>query len=120
MQQVAALGAPNANAAKMSPSLWAGLDSLMQERYRQCWTYLGIVQGQKYVPQVRVRFQQDGSLAAEPSLVNPPSDPAMRGLAESAMRAVRKCNPMQIPAQYLPYYEQWKARVVRFDPDEMT
>ena len=120
VQQVAALGSPNANAAKMSPSLWAGLDALMQERYRQCWTYLGIVQGQKYVPQVRVRFQQDGSLAAEPSLVNPPSDPAMRGLAESAMRAVRKCDPMRIPAQYLPYYEQWKARVVRFDPDEMT
>ena len=120
LQQTASLGSPTASAAKMSPSLWAGLDSLMQERYRQCWTYLGLAQGQKYVPQVRVRFQPDGSLAAEPAIVNPPSDPAQRGLAESAIRAVRKCNPMQIPAQYQPYYEQWKARVVRFDPDEMT
>lgn len=120
LQQTASLGSPTASAAKMSPSLWAGLDSWMQDRYRSCWSYLGIAQGQKYVPQVRVRFAADGSLAADPALVNPPPDPAMRGLAESAIRAVRKCNPMQIPAQYLPFYEQWKARVVRFDPAEMT
>jgi colicin import membrane protein len=35
------------------------------------------------------------------------------------MRAVRRCNPMHIPAAYMPYYEQWKARVVRFDPEDM-
>ena len=120
LQQTASLGSPTASAAKMSPSMWAGLDAWMQERYRQCWTYLGISKGDKYIPQVRVRFSADGSLAAEPALVNPPGDPALRSLGDSAMRAVRKCNPLHIPAQYQPYYEQWKARVVRFDPDEMT
>ena len=102
LQHTAALGAPNASAAKMSPSMWAGLDSWMQDRYRSCWTYLGIVRGEKYVPQVRVRFQADGSLGAEPALVNPPGDPALRALADSALRAVRKCNPMNIPRNICP------------------
>jgi colicin import membrane protein len=52
-------------------------------------------------------------------LLNPPSDPNLRNLADSAIRAVRRCNPMHIPAAYMPYYEQWKARVVRFDPEDM-
>ena len=56
----------------------------------------------------------------EPVLINPPSDPAMRSLAESALRAVRRCNPLRIPAQYAPYYDQWKGRVLRFDPVDMA
>ena len=118
LTRTAALGAPNASAAQMSPSMWDSLDSLMREQYKKCWSYIGL-NAQKYVAQIRVRYAQDGSLQAEPALINPPSDPNVRNLADSAMRAVRRCNPMHIPAAYMPYYEQWKARVVRFDPEDM-
>jgi colicin import membrane protein len=118
LTRTAALGAPNASAAQMSPSMWDSLDGLMREQYKKCWSYIGL-NPQKYVAQIRVRYAQDGSLQAEPALLNPPSDPNLRNLAESAMRAVRRCNPMHIPSAYLPYYEQWKGRVVRFDPEDM-
>jgi hypothetical protein len=118
LTRTAALGAPNASAAQMSPSMWDSLDGLMREQYKKCWSYIGL-NAQKYVAQIRVRYAQDGSLQAEPALLNPPSDPNVRNLADSAMRAVRRCNPMHIPAVYMPYYEQWKARVVRFDPEDM-
>jgi colicin import membrane protein len=118
LTRTAALGAPNASAAQMSPSMWDSLDGLMREQYKKCWSYIGL-NPQKYVAQIRVRYAQDGSLQAEPALLNPPSDPNIRNLADSAMRAVRRCNPMHIPAAYMPYYEQWKARVVRFDPEDM-
>jgi colicin import membrane protein len=118
LTHTAALGAPNASAARMSPSMWDSLDGLMREQYKKCWSYIGL-NAQKYVAQIRVRYAQDGSLQAEPALLNPPTDPNIRNLAESAMRAVRRCNPMHIPAAYMPYYEQWKGRVVRFDPEDM-
>jgi colicin import membrane protein len=118
LTRTAALGAPNASAAHMSPSMWDSLDGLMREQYKKCWSYIGL-NPQKYIAQIRVRYAQDGSLQAEPALINPPSDPNVRNLADSAMRAVRRCNPMHIPAAYMPYYEQWKARVVRFDPEDM-
>lgn len=118
--RTASLGAPNATAQKMSPNMMAALDSLMMEQYKSCWRYFGAATGHKYVPAVRVRFRPDGALAGEPALINPTSDPALTSLAESAMRAVRQCNPLRIPAQFAPYYDQWKSRAIAFDPQEMT
>jgi colicin import membrane protein len=112
----AALGARHATGARMSPSMADALGALLQEQYKQCWNYLPLT-GDKYVAKIRVSYRPDGSLASQPVLLNPPSDPNFRGLAESALRAVRRCNPLRIPAQYQPYYEQWKDWVVGFDPE---
>lgn len=119
LQQVAALGAPTASAARMSPSLWGQLDGLLQEQYKRCWTFIGLGGQKKYIPEIRVQFAEDGSLTQPPDLINPPSDPGLKALADSALRAVRRCDPLRIPARYQPYYEQWKSRIVRFDPEEM-
>ncbi len=119
LQQTASLGAPTASAAKMSPSLWGALDGLLQDQYRACWNYVGVVGEKKYVPEIHVQYAQDGTLIGQPELLNPPSDSNLRSLAESAVRAVRRCNPLRIPAQYQPYYDQWKGRIVRFDPEDM-
>ncbi len=118
VSRTASLGTATASAQRMSPSLWGQLDGLLQEQYRECWNKLGF-DGQSYVPQIRVTYNADGSLAAQPVLVNPPSDPSQRSLADSAMRAVQKCNPLRIPPQFAPYHAQWKARTLRFDPEEM-
>jgi colicin import membrane protein len=120
VNQTASIGTPTANAPKMSPSLWGQLDGLLQDQYKQCWSYLGLSSGQRYIPQIKVEYSRDGSLVGQPALLNPPSDPALRSLADSAVRAVRRCNPLRIPAQYTPYYEQWRARILRFDPEEMA
>jgi colicin import membrane protein len=120
LQQVASLGAANASAAKMSPSMRDGLDDALRDQFRQCWSYIGLAGQSKYVPVVQVEYAKDGTLIGQPVLLNPPSDPAMRNLAESAMRAVRRCNPLHIPAVYQPFYDYWKGRNVRFDPDELS
>ncbi|WGJ15693.1 cell envelope biogenesis protein TolA [Methylocapsa sp. D3K7] len=119
LSQLASLGSPTASAAKMSPSLWDQLDGLLQEQYKRCWAYAGLGGQQKYIPEIHVQYTPEGSLVGQPMLLNPPSDPNLRGLAESAIRAVRRCDPLRIPAQYQPYYDQWKGRIVRFDPEEM-
>ncbi len=120
LQQVASLGAANASATKMSPSMWDALDTLLQDQYKQCWSYIGAAGQPKYVPEVRVQYAQDGTLIGQATLLNPQSDPIMRNLAESALRAIKRCNPLHIPAMYQPFYDQWKGRIVRFDPEEMS
>ena len=117
--QQASLGAPTASAARMSPSLMGQLDGLMQDRYKQCWTYVGMA-ATRYIPQIKVEFAVNGALTSEPVLLNPPGDPNLRTLAESALRAVRRCDPMPIPAQFAPYHQEWKSRILRFDPEEMA
>ena len=119
LSQVASLGSPTASAAKMSPSLWGQLDAMLVEQYKKCWTYLGLGNG-TYIPQIEVEYTSGGALATVPKLRNPPSDPSMRSLAQSALRAVQECNPLKIPAQYAPYYDEWKSRTVGFNPEDMA
>jgi len=116
--RTASLGAATGTSQRMAPNMMDALNSLMMEQWMRCWHYFG-TSGGKYFPQISLRFRPDGGLAAEPILRNPTSDPALTSLATAAMNAVRECNPMKIPAQFAPYYEQWKSRTVEFRPDEM-
>jgi hypothetical protein len=38
----------------------------------------------------------------------------MRAVQESALRAVRTCSPFSIPAQFKPYYADWKDWAISF------
>ena len=101
----------------MSPSLAAALDAWLTDAYLNCWTPPPTMPpGERYIAAVRVDFNPNGTLAATPELVNPPGDPAWRAHAESAVRAVLKCNPLRVPPQYAPYFEQWRTKTVHFDP----
>ncbi len=120
LQQLASLGSPTANAVKMSPSLEAQMEGWFQDKFQGCWTQpISLPQGPKYVPEIRVPLNLDGSLASDPTLLNPPSDPAWQPLAESALRAVHTCDPLPVPDIFKPYYDEWRDRVVRFNDEEM-
>jgi outer membrane biosynthesis protein TonB len=112
-------GLPHHDAPHMSMSLASALDAWLTESYLNCWTPPpGMPDGDTYVAQIKVVFNPDGSLSGRPVLLNPPSDRAWRAHAESAMRAVRKCDPLKVPAEYMPYFEQWKIETIHFDPRE--
>ena len=112
-------GLPHHNAPRMSLSLASALDAWLTESYLNCWTPPpAMPDGDTYVAEIKVVFNADGSLSARPVLLNPPTDPAWRAHAESAMRAVRKCDPLHVPPQYAPYFEQWRVETIHFDPRE--
>jgi colicin import membrane protein len=112
-------GTTTGSAQRMSPSMSAALDDWLIDAYLNCWTPPpAMPEGAKYEAQIKVAFNADGTLSMRPQLINPPSDPAWRPYAESAMRAVLKCNPLQVPPQYAPYFEQWRTKTIHFDPDK--
>jgi colicin import membrane protein len=117
LNQMASLGTASGSAAKMSPSLMGQLDEYMIEQYKRCWNPVGLETG-RYMPKISVKYNLDGSLAGEPRLINPSADPASRALAESALRAVHICNPLTIPTQFQPYYQEWKDRTLSFNPED--
>jgi len=84
----------------------------------RCWSPPAKVPaGGNYAAKIRVRHNADGSLDGAPVLVNPPSDPEWRPYAESAVQAVRKCNPLSVPPEYLPRFEAWKKLTLYFSSD---
>ena len=110
-------GLPHHDAPHMSMSMASALDAWLTESYLNCWTPPpGMPDGDTYVAEIKVIFNPDGSLSSRPVLLNPPSDRAWRAHAESAMRAVRKCDPLRVPAEYMPFFEQWKVETIHFDP----
>ena len=112
-------GLPHHDAPHMSMSMASALDAWLTESYLNCWTPPpGMPDGDTYVAQIKVIFNPDGSLSGRPVLLNPPSDKAWRAHAESAMRAVRKCDPLRVPAEYMPFFDQWKIETIHFDPRE--
>lgn len=66
--------------------------------------------------QVHILLKQDGSLQADPVLLNRGDSPFFQVAAESALRAVRRCQPYKLP---LAKYEAWKDVEINFDPREM-
>ena len=112
-------GLPHHDAPRMSVSMASALDAWLTESYLNCWTPPPTMpEGDVYVAEIKVVLNVDGSLSARPVLLNPPDDPAWRAHAESAMRAVRKCDPLHVPPEYAPYFEEWKIETIHFDPRE--
>jgi colicin import membrane protein len=108
---------PAAAPARMTSSQQAGFDAWLVKTYLQCWKPMRQpADADAYVAQVRLAYNPDGSLSKPARLVNPPSDPALKPQAKSVMAAVQNCNPLPVPAQYRPYYEQWKTKTIHFDP----
>ncbi|HZZ59792.1 MAG TPA: hypothetical protein VFE63_01275 [Roseiarcus sp.] len=102
---------------RMTLAQEAKFDAWMVKTYLGCWKPAAQpVDADLYVAQVRLAFNPDGSLKKPPKLVNPPSDPAAKPQAKSVMQAVRACNPLSVPAQYRPFYEQWKTKTIHFNP----
>ena len=110
-------GPAEAAPARMPRELEASFDRWLIGAYLKCWSPAPPKgDDEPYVARVRLAFARDGSLAGPPKLINPPSNPAWRPEAKGVMRAVQNCNPLNVPSQYGPYYEQWKTKTVHFDP----
>jgi hypothetical protein len=102
---------------RMTSAQQAGFDTWLIKTYLACWKPpKQPTDADVYVAHVRLAYNPDGSLSKPAKLVNPPSDPALKPQAKSVLAAVENCNPLPVPAQYRPYYEQWKTKTVHFDP----
>lgn len=108
-----ALGTATGMAAALSQN---ELDAL-RAQIERCWNPpIGAADAKDLVPVIRIELKLDGTLASQPSLQNRGSDRYFQVAAESAMRAVRQCQPYKLPAAK---YETWRAIDVKFDPREL-
>jgi colicin import membrane protein len=101
-----------------APQLTQSEMDALRARLQSCWSVpAGASEAKDLAVQVRIQFKQDGSLMAEPVVMNRGSSTFFQVAAESALRAVRRCAPYS----FLPLakYEAWKDVEVTFDPRDM-
>ncbi|KQO69996.1 cell envelope integrity protein TolA [Methylobacterium sp. Leaf88] len=115
VQRTASLGAASGNAQRLSPSLRDALVGMLQQQIERCYVAPpGATQG-VVLPMLDIRLNPDGTLTSEPRIMRGGANAVDRSIAEAAQRAVRRCAPYKIPAQYAPYYNDWKAINAEFE-----
>jgi len=86
-----------------------------------CWTVpLGLPYDDNLLVRVKLELKQDGSISKSEILdherMNRPGQKFYKVLAESALRAVRMCQPLRVPQTG---YDKWKIIQLNFNPMEM-
>jgi len=109
----AALGAASGQAATLSQS---EIDAL-RAQIQACWNPpAGAADARDLIVRVRLLLNRDGSVAGEPIVLNRTTSAFFQVAAESATRAIRRCQPYKLP---IAKYELWKDVEVTFDPRDM-
>ncbi len=113
-EQTAALGSPTATRTERMTQ--SELD-LLRAQIQRCWNPpLGAVEAESLKVRLQFQLSRDGRVATRPHVVNRGSSPFFRAAADSARRAILRCQPYQLPAEK---FETWRDVVVTFDPREM-
>jgi colicin import membrane protein len=113
-QQASLGGEKNTGGEKLSQN---EMDALRQ-KLGGCWSIpAGVDDAETLKVSVRFRLDRSGGLEGRPEVIKggAASGPA-RTAAESAVRAVQKCAPFNLPADK---YDTWSEVVVNFDPSDM-
>lgn len=85
----------------------------------RCWSFpAGARQGENLAVIVSLSLAPTGMVSEGPVVLNRSrlNDPFYRAAAESVLRAIRRCQPYQMPAEK---YEQWRNLELNFDPQQM-
>ena len=86
-----------------------------------CWSVpLGLPYDENLLVRIKLELKKDGTILKSEILdherMNRPGQKFYKVLAESALRAVRLCQPLKVP---LRGYEKWKDLQLNFNPVEM-
>ena len=86
-----------------------------------CWSVpLGLPYDENLLVRIKLNLKQDGTIMKSEILdherMNRPGQRFYKVLAESALRAVRLCQPLKVPPTG---YEKWKDIQLNFNPTEM-
>jgi hypothetical protein len=86
-----------------------------------CWTVpLGLPYDNDLLVRIKLELKQDGTISKSEILdherMNRPGQKFYKVLAESALRAVRICQPLRVPQTG---FDKWKTIQLNFNPMEM-
>jgi len=113
-------GTSNTNAPKLSMAQRDAIGRLLKEQIQRCFAAPPGAEQASQLAVVRMELSPDGSLSAAPKVVSSSNDPAFRSFAESLRRAVLRCAPYHIPAQYTPFMEDWRILNIEADSQDFS
>ena len=101
--------------------LTLGEEDALKAQIFGCWSIpLGLPYNENLLVRIKLKLKPDGSIVKTEILdharMNKPGQGFYKVLAESALRAVKLCQPLRVPSTG---YERWKELQLNFDAREM-
>ena len=105
----------------ITSSLTLSEEDALKAQIFGCWSIpLGLPYNENLLVKIRLKLKQDGTVIKSEILdhvrMNTPGQAFYKVLAESALRAVKLCQPLRVPTTG---YERWKDLQLNFDANEM-
>ena len=102
-------------------SLTLSQEDALRAQIFGCWSVpLGLPYDEDLLVRIKLKLKKDGTIMKSEILdhqrMNRPSQKFYKVLAESALRAVRLCQPLKVPPTG---YDKWKELQLNFNPSEM-
>ncbi|WP_453962661.1 cell envelope biogenesis protein TolA [Amorphus suaedae] len=92
------------------------LDAL-RAQIQRCWNPpVGAQGAEDLVVTVQMQLNENGTVSGSPEVINSGSNPFFQAAADSARRAVLRCQPYNLP---LEKYDTWREVRVTFDPRDL-
>ena len=109
------------NRVTLDKGLTLSQEDAVKAQIYKCWNIpLGLPYDQDLLVRIRLKLNNDGSILSSEILdharMNKPGQGFFKVLAESALRAVKLCNPLRMPTTG---HEKWKDLQLNFDAKEM-
>jgi len=104
-----------------SPGLSLSEEDALKAQIFGCWSIpLGLPYNENLLVRIKLQLKPDGSIIRSEILdharMNKPGQGFYKVLAESALRAIKLCQPLRVPSKG---YEKWKELQLNFDAREM-
>ena len=111
----------NINETTILPGLTLSEEDKLKAQIFDCWNIpLGLPYNENLLVRIKVYLKPDGTVLKTEILdharMNMPGQGFYKVLAESALRAVKLCQPLRVPSTG---YERWKELQLNFDAREM-
>ena len=105
----------------IASSLTLSEEDALKAQIFGCWSIpLGLPYNENLLVRIKLKLKQDGTVIKSEILdharMNTPGQAFYKVLAESALRAVRLCQPLRVPTTG---YDRWKDLQLNFDANEM-
>ena len=107
--------------SSFASSLTLSQEDALKAQIFGCWSLpLGLPYRENLLVRIKLKLRQDGTVLKSEILdharMNKPGQGFYKVLAESALRAIRICQPLRVPPTG---YEKWKDLQLNFDANEM-
>lgn len=113
-QKQASLGNPKGEGKALTQSQQGLMQDMIEKQILPCWS---IPPGlpEDVIIDVEMSMNPDGSLNGRPKVANTNSHPAFRAAADAAVRAILRCSPLKLPAEWYGGDGGWKEISYQFN-----